>query len=107
MSYEAKMHLYCRPSTLRLDHACEITANGKDPLASARHFLKPRGLGWRIHCGVEVTELSTNKQHTLLNQAAGHLKPGRSAAKANDIFSVSASSSCSKTMSNIIRGSPL
>ena len=21
--------------------------------------------GWRIHCGVEITELSTNKQHTL------------------------------------------
>ncbi len=21
--------------------------------------------GWRIQCGVEVTELSTNKQHTL------------------------------------------
>jgi hypothetical protein len=21
------------------------------------------GLGWSIHCGVEVTELSTNKQH--------------------------------------------
>jgi hypothetical protein len=21
--------------------------------------------GWRIHCGVEVTEMSTNKQHTL------------------------------------------
>jgi hypothetical protein len=21
--------------------------------------------GWRIHCGVEVTELSTNKKHTL------------------------------------------
>ena len=21
--------------------------------------------GWRIHCGVEVTELSTNKQHPL------------------------------------------
>ena len=21
--------------------------------------------GWRIHCGVEVTELSTNKQHNL------------------------------------------
>jgi hypothetical protein len=20
--------------------------------------------GWRIHCGIEVTELSTNKQHT-------------------------------------------
>ena len=24
--------------------------------------------GWRIHCGVEVTELSTNKQHTLSHQ---------------------------------------
>jgi hypothetical protein len=22
-----------------------------------------RGVGWRIHCGVEVTESSTNKQH--------------------------------------------
>ena len=22
-----------------------------------------RGLGWRMHCGVEVTESSTNKQH--------------------------------------------
>jgi hypothetical protein len=22
-----------------------------------------RGLGWRIHCGVEVTESSANKQH--------------------------------------------
>jgi hypothetical protein len=24
-----------------------------------------RGFGWRIHCGVEVTESSTNKQHSL------------------------------------------
>jgi hypothetical protein len=24
-----------------------------------------RGLGWRIHCGVEVTESSTNKQHII------------------------------------------
>jgi len=24
-----------------------------------------RGFGWRIHCGVEVTESSTNKQHIL------------------------------------------
>jgi len=23
-----------------------------------------RGFGWRIHCGVEVTESSTNRQHT-------------------------------------------
>jgi hypothetical protein len=26
---------------------------------------QPRGLDWRIHCGVEVTELSTNKQLSL------------------------------------------
>ncbi len=26
---------------------------------------EPRGSGWRIHCGVEVTESSTNIQHTL------------------------------------------
>jgi serine/threonine protein kinase len=26
---------------------------------------QPRGFGWRIHCGVEVTVLSTIKQHTL------------------------------------------
>jgi hypothetical protein len=24
------------------------------------------GLGWRIHCGVEVTESSTNKQHIII-----------------------------------------
>jgi hypothetical protein len=24
-----------------------------------------RGLGWRIHCDLEVTESSTNKQHHL------------------------------------------
>ena len=28
--------------------------------------------GWRIHCGVEVTELSTNKQHTLSHDAFRH-----------------------------------
>jgi hypothetical protein len=27
-----------------------------------------RGLGWRMHCGVEVTESSTNKQHHHLSQ---------------------------------------
>jgi hypothetical protein len=25
-----------------------------------------RGLGWRMHCGVEVTESSTNKQHHII-----------------------------------------
>ena len=28
------------------------------------HYLS-RGFGWRIHCGVKVSESSTNKQHTL------------------------------------------
>jgi hypothetical protein len=29
-----------------------------------------RGYGWRIHCGVEVTESSANKHHTLLHAGA-------------------------------------
>jgi hypothetical protein len=29
-----------------------------------------RSLDWRIHCGVEVTESSTNKQHVYLNALA-------------------------------------
>jgi hypothetical protein len=28
-------------------------------------FRYTRGLGWRMHCGAEVTESSTNKQHHL------------------------------------------
>ena len=31
--------------------------------------LHTRGSGWRIHCGVEVTDLSTNEQHTLSHNA--------------------------------------
>ena len=31
-----------------------------------QHHTHPHAAsGWRIHCGVEVTELSTNKQHSL------------------------------------------
>jgi hypothetical protein len=30
-----------------------------------------RGLGWRMHCGVEVTESSTNKQHHLSSRVEG------------------------------------
>ena len=30
-----------------------------------KQAFEPRGFGWRIHCGVEVTVSSTNKQHTL------------------------------------------
>jgi hypothetical protein len=36
------------------------------PITTFHHVSDPQGAsGWRIHCGVEVTELSTNKQHTL------------------------------------------
>ena len=31
----------------------------------------PRSFGWRIHCGREVTELSTNTQHTLCDSSEG------------------------------------
>ena len=40
-----------------------------------------RGLGWRIHCGVEVTESSTNKQHiiiTVLETLRNFFGPGTS-----------------------------
>ena len=37
----------------------------RNPAASGWRIHEPRGFGWRIHCGVEVTELSTNKQHSL------------------------------------------
>ena len=30
-------------------------------------FRYTRGLGWRIHCGVEVTKSSTNKQNIITN----------------------------------------
>jgi hypothetical protein len=38
-------------------------------------IISPMAIGWRIHCGVEVTEvteLSTNKQHTLSLEVLGH-----------------------------------
>ena len=42
---------------------CEKQLRGKGNSSCSR--TQPRFLGWRIHCGVEVTELSTNKQHSL------------------------------------------
>jgi hypothetical protein len=36
-----------------------------------------RGLGWRMHCGVEVTESSTNKQHHLSEQRFGRASEDR------------------------------
>jgi hypothetical protein len=41
-----------------------ISARPSKQPRMVRAFLRyTRGLGWRIHCGVEVTESSTNKQH--------------------------------------------
>ena len=38
---------------------------GKEQFHTITHTSSiPRGSGWRIQSGVEVTELSTNKQHT-------------------------------------------
>jgi hypothetical protein len=43
--------------------------------------------GWRIHCGVQVTELSNNKQHTLLlkvgkpNALSGNTASGRTGSR--------------------------
>ena len=56
-----------RPGTARtilLSHIISARPP-KQPL-----FFFPRGLGWRMHfkLGVEVTELSTNKQHHLSTQ---------------------------------------
>jgi hypothetical protein len=41
---------------------------------------QPRGFGWRIHCGVEVTVSSTNKQHSLGLDASAHIPHGASMA---------------------------
>ncbi len=48
----------------------------------ARRIVKMKGphpaFGWRIHCGVEVIELSTNKQHTLSTQLQTQTQTRRS-----------------------------
>jgi len=45
------------PILARLEPSCEYMYKSS--------LLWNRGLGWRIHESVEVTKLSTNKQHTL------------------------------------------
>jgi hypothetical protein len=42
--------------------------------------------GWRIHCGVEVTELSTNNQHTLSVDGFGRRKQVLCASSRGDTF---------------------
>jgi hypothetical protein len=40
----------------------DVGAQGKE---TGVQMMQPHAaFGWRIHCGVEITELSTNKQHT-------------------------------------------
>jgi hypothetical protein len=53
-----------RPENVRA-HTYTQTPNTQTPNT------QPRGLGWRIHCGIEVTVLSTNKQLSLSGVAAG------------------------------------
>ena len=45
-------------------------------------LIHTRGLGWRTHCGVEVTESSTNKQH--------HISTGCGAGAENQVASAGA-----------------
>jgi hypothetical protein len=47
----------CRASGLSSTKYTHLLASTHTPCIS-------RGSGWRIHCGVEVTESSTNKQQT-------------------------------------------
>jgi hypothetical protein len=49
------------------------------PLNSLKKI--PRGVGWRIHCGIEVTELSTNKQHTLSEEEGSSLNVEKAHAR--------------------------
>ena len=50
--------------TILLFHT--ISARPPKQTRMVRTFLKIHtGLGWRMHCGAEVTESSTNKQHHL------------------------------------------
>jgi hypothetical protein len=51
--------------TIPLFHT--ISARPPKQPRMVRTFLRyTRGLGWRMHCGAEVTESSTNKQHQSL-----------------------------------------
>ena len=61
--------------TVRYMRAEQHAAMAVEPLrltcASSGADTAPHvAFGWRIHCGVEVTKLSTNKQHTLSAAAA-------------------------------------
>jgi hypothetical protein len=42
-----------------------FVSHAEAPYSTVHNPTQSRGFGWRIHCGVEVTESSTNKQHTL------------------------------------------
>ncbi len=53
--------------TVRARARCASTTAREAPASTAETQLSASitttGFGWRIHCGVEVTELSTNEQH--------------------------------------------
>ena len=57
----------------RGDESTGTQVHTKDPKQPRMVWYVPslrytRGLGWRMHCGAEVTESSTNKQHHLSHQ---------------------------------------
>jgi hypothetical protein len=53
--------LHLRPHTRRIFASSFSTGPPGDRVS---HFSASRGFSWRMHCGVEVTESSTNKQHS-------------------------------------------
>ncbi len=48
---------------LTLTMPCLCSLLSRPGVETLKHYLKSRGLGWRIHGSVEDTKLSTNKQH--------------------------------------------
>jgi hypothetical protein len=69
----ATINTGCRQRGKEQRHRREEASKTKG--SGARNALKTpslrytRGLGWRMHCGAEVTESSTNKQHHLSRPA--------------------------------------
>ena len=55
------------PESSRINTMSAATTRLKK--TSTASFTFSRGLGWRMHLGVEVTELSTNKQHHLTTKS--------------------------------------
>ncbi len=53
-----------RPSSTRFTQYASVLSKICEEVV-----FESRGPGWRINCSVEVTELSTNKQHTISSRS--------------------------------------